>query len=159
MCVQQPSELGMLQKAAIVLCNPQAIIFFGMALLMGYGIGTIDTYLFLYLDELGANLTRAFTRCRDASRHTLGVAQRVLVGQQSACDAAGGSELLMGLTITITCVAEVPVFFFTGWLLEAVGVKIVLHGVLAVYILRLLYYSILRHLVRHATRSGPILPP
>ena len=73
---------------------------------------------------------------------------RVLLGADGACDAAGGSELLMGLTITITCVAEVPVFFFTGWLLEAVGVKVVLHGVLAVYILRLLYYSILQHLVR-----------
>ncbi|KAK9832540.1 hypothetical protein WJX81_007525 [Elliptochloris bilobata] len=62
-------------------------------------------------------------------------------------DELGGSELLMGLTITITCIAEVPVFFFTGWLLEAVGVKVVLHGVLAVYILRLGYYSILEHLV------------
>ncbi len=54
----------------------------------------------------------------------------------------------MGLTITITCVAEVPVFFFTGWLLEAVGVHAVLHGVLAVYILRLAYYSVLQYLVR-----------
>lgn len=42
----------------------------------------------------------------------------------------------------------------TGWLLEAVGVKIVLHGVLAVYILRLLYYSILQHLVRPASLAA-----
>ena len=62
--------------------------------------------------------------------------------------AAGASTLLMGLTISVTCIAEVPVFHYTGWLLDAVGVKIVLHGVLAVYILRLLYYSILQHLVR-----------
>ena len=60
----------------------------------------------------------------------------------------------MGLTITITCVAEVPVFFFTGWLLEAVGVNIMLHGVLAVYILRLSYYSILQYMVR---ALGPAL--
>ena len=60
----------------------------------------------------------------------------------------------MGLTISITCVAEVPVFHFTGWLLEAVGVKIVLHGVLAVYVLRLLYYSILQHLVRPGDKQA-----
>lgn len=54
----------------------------------------------------------------------------------------------MGLTITITCAAEVPVFYFTGWLLEAVGVNAVLHGVLAVYALRLTFYSVLQYMVR-----------
>jgi hypothetical protein len=70
----------------------------------------------------------------------------------------------MGLTITVTCVAEVPVFFFTGCLLEAVGVHAVLHGVLAVYILRLAYYSVLQYLVRspapeHASAAAPVAVP
>lgn len=60
----------------------------------------------------------------------------------------------MGLTISITCIAEVPIMYITGWLLDAVGVKLVLHGVLAVYILRLLYYSILQYLVRRTVHCS-----
>ena len=44
----------MLQKVAIVMRNPEAVTFFCIAVLMGYGMGTIDSFLFLYLDELGA---------------------------------------------------------------------------------------------------------
>jgi hypothetical protein len=43
---------------------------------MGFGIGVIGEFLFLFLQELG------------------------------------GSETLMGLTLTFTCLAEVPVFHY-----------------------------------------------
>lgn len=37
----------------ILLSNPEAVPFFAMSLLMGFGVGVLSTYLFLYLDELG----------------------------------------------------------------------------------------------------------
>ena len=43
-----------MQKALLVLSNPEAVTFFCIAVLMGYGMGTIDSFLFLFLDELGA---------------------------------------------------------------------------------------------------------
>ena len=86
-----------------------------------------------------------FTWCHDVCKHA---------GRDQLRDAAGGSELLLGLTISVTCIAEVPIMYMTGWLLEALGVKLVLHGVMAVYILRLLFYSILQHLVRLTTRCS-----
>lgn len=55
----QVSELSLLQKAAIVLSNPEALSFFCIAVLMGYGMGTIDSFLFLFLDELGAAASSA----------------------------------------------------------------------------------------------------
>ena len=37
-----------------MLSSPEAVAFFCSAALMGYGMGTIDSFLFLFLDELGA---------------------------------------------------------------------------------------------------------
>ena len=120
------------------------ITFFTMAMVMGYGMGSIDGFLFIFLDELGARLSPRLTQ-----RCAHDVMTRVEhAGHDQLWNAAGGSELLMGLTVLTTCIAEVPIMHMTGRLLEAVGVKIMLHGVLAVYILRLLYYSILQHLAR-----------
>ena len=36
-----------------LLGNPEAVPFFAMSLLMGFGTGILSVYLFLYLDELG----------------------------------------------------------------------------------------------------------
>jgi hypothetical protein len=36
-----------------LLFNPRALVFFGMVLTMGFGVGNIEGYLFLYLDSLG----------------------------------------------------------------------------------------------------------
>ena len=47
----------------------------------------------------------------------------------------------MGLTITFTCLSEIPVFACTGWLLRTFGVDPVLHIVLGVFILRFLLYT------------------
>ena len=48
--MQQASPLSMLLETEV-------LTFFCIAILMGYGMGTIDSFLFIYLDELGANLS------------------------------------------------------------------------------------------------------
>ena len=45
--------LSMWQSWKKLLGNPEAVPFFAMSLLMGFGTGTLSVYLFLYLDELG----------------------------------------------------------------------------------------------------------
>lgn len=50
---------------------------------------------------------------------------------------------MMGMCLTTMCMAEVPVFLFTGRLLRWLGVNAVLHMVLGVYILRLVLYVLL----------------
>ena len=35
-----------------LMANPEALPFFAMSLLMGFAVGLLSTYLFLYLDEL-----------------------------------------------------------------------------------------------------------
>ena len=44
------------RNARVLLSNPEAVPFFAMSLLMGFGVGVLYTYLFLYLDELGEPL-------------------------------------------------------------------------------------------------------
>ena len=46
-------ELDIWQRWRTLLGNPEAVPFFAMSLLMGFGTGTLSVYLFLYLDELG----------------------------------------------------------------------------------------------------------
>ena len=49
--------------------------------------------------------------------------------------------MLMGYTLFAMCVAEVPVFFYTGALLKRVGIDTVLHVVLGCLVLRSLAYT------------------
>ena len=49
--------------------------------------------------------------------------------------------MLMGYTLFAMCVAEVPVFFYTGALLKRVGIDVVLHVVLGCLVLRSLAYT------------------
>jgi hypothetical protein len=42
-----------------LLLNPHALVFYGMVLVMGFGAGTIEGYLFLYLDSLGEHTAAA----------------------------------------------------------------------------------------------------
>lgn len=46
-------EVGAWKRWRTLLSNPQAVPFFAMSLLMGFGTGILSVYLFLYLDELG----------------------------------------------------------------------------------------------------------
>ncbi|KAL3145053.1 hypothetical protein ABBQ32_003542 [Trebouxia sp. C0010 RCD-2024] len=93
------------QRWKKLLGNPEAVPFFAMSLLMGFGTGILSVYLFLYLDELG------------------------------------GSEMLMGLCITVTCIVELPIFAANNWILKKLGVNSVIHVTLAVCVIRMAAYS------------------
>lgn len=53
----------------------------------------------------------------------------------------GGSELLMGLSLTFTCLSEVPVFAVMGRVIGHVGELPVLVIALLAYLIRVIYYS------------------
>ena len=50
---QEEQAVGLWPKWRKLLANPEAVPFFAMSLLMGFGTGILSVYLFLYLDELG----------------------------------------------------------------------------------------------------------
>ena len=52
-----------------------------------------------------------------------------------------GSHLLMGLTLCMTCVAEVPIMFFSGHLIKRIGHHGVLYLTFVCYTIRYLSYS------------------
>ncbi|KAG1659725.1 hypothetical protein FOA52_012265 [Chlamydomonas sp. UWO 241] len=58
----------------------------------------------------------------------------------------GAPDALLGLTLTVTCIAEVPVFRLLTWMMAKLGGPDALLDVcLATYILRMLLYSLLPH--------------
>ena len=85
--------------------RPEVVLFLLRALLMGFGMGVVESFLFLYLEQLGA------------------------------------SKRLMSLGITFTCVAETPIFHYSGAIIDALGVPGALNLVLAAFVLRLTAYS------------------
>ncbi|KAG2499955.1 hypothetical protein HYH03_002240 [Edaphochlamys debaryana] len=93
-----------------LLRRPEVVLFLVTATIMGYGFGTIDSFLFLYLQQMGATGT------------------------------------LMGLTLTVTCMAEVPAFQLQDRLLDSWGVTAALDLVQLVYVLRLALYTLLPRL-------------
>jgi len=50
---QEEQAVGLWPRWRRLLANPEAVPFFAMSLLMGFGTGILSVYLFLYLDELG----------------------------------------------------------------------------------------------------------
>lgn len=92
-----------------LLSDPRVVSFFCVVAVMGFAMGAIDAYLFIYLQELGA------------------------------------STALMGLALTVMCVAEAPAMFFVGKVIAKIGVPGVIYIVLACYIVRLSYYSLMPH--------------
>ena len=90
-----------------LLGSPDALVFFAQALVLGYGVGNIETFLFLYLDRLH------------------------------------GSATLMGLSLTVTCLAEGVVFYFSGEIIRGIGVQKCLHIVFAAFLVRLGCYATL----------------
>ncbi|XP_066282413.1 major facilitator superfamily domain-containing protein 6-like [Branchiostoma lanceolatum] len=55
----------------------------------------------------------------------------------------GGSQLLLGLCLTVNCIAEVPFFFFSGKLIEKISHKGVFSLSLFCFALRFLFLSLL----------------
>lgn len=59
---------------------------------------------------------------------------------QADMTCAGGSEMLMGLCITVTCIVELPIFAANNWILKNLGVNSVIHITLAVCVIRMVYF-------------------
>jgi len=55
---------------------------------------------------------------------------------------AGATGTLMGLCLSANCAAEVPVFFWSGRILERLGVERALHVAMGCYVLRLCCYLV-----------------
>ncbi len=55
----------------------------------------------------------------------------------------GASETLMGLSLTVATLSEMPVFFFSSWLLRKVGARGLLLLAIAAYVVRLLAYTLM----------------
>lgn len=99
--IGQPFWLGLRG----LLADRRLVIFLITVLAAGMGMGTVNSFLFLYLEDLGASAT------------------------------------LMGLSLAIATLSEMPVFFFSGLLLHKFGARGVLLLALAVFVLRLAIYA------------------
>ena len=97
------------QKLGILLSSPEALLFFFTVIFMGYAVGTIESFLFLFLEDLG------------------------------------GSETLMGLTLTVTCVAETLVFYYASNIMEFLSLDGCFHLCFLAFIIRLGSYATLAH--------------
>lgn len=51
----------------------------------------------------------------------------------------------MGLSLSVTCAAEVVVFWYSGALIQRLGIRRCTHLVFAAFLLRLLCYATLAH--------------
>ena len=95
---QAPSAWGNLKR---LLAQPEAVAFYGLLLVTGSCTASIESYLFLYLKELG------------------------------------GTTFLAGLTLFFTCVAEVPMFYFSKNIMARFTVAQLLHLTMFTYTVRL----------------------
>lgn len=80
-------------------------VFLITMLMAGIGMSTVNSFLFLYLEDLGARAS------------------------------------LMGLSLTIATLSELPVFFFSGLLLHRWGARVLLLLSLTIFVLRLAIYA------------------
>eukprot|EP00890_Picochlorum_soloecismus_P005123 jgi/Picsp_1/5611/NSC_02970-R1_major facilitator superfamily len=87
------------------LMNADAVLFFIMTSIMGTAVGTIESFLFLFLEDLGS------------------------------------TSLLMGLTLTVTCISETGVFYWSGTIIDKLGINKCLHLCFAAFVIRLLLYT------------------
>ena len=97
------------QKLGLLLSSPEALLFFATVTVMGYAVGTIESFLFLFLEDLG------------------------------------GSESLMGLTLTVTCVAETIIFYYAGRIMQYLGLDRCFHVCFLAFLIRLGSYATLAH--------------
>ena len=66
------------------------------------------------------------------------------VPTQSPTAAAGGSETLMGLSLSVTCAAESLVFYFLPAIM-AIGIKRCMHLVFLAFLVRMGWYACLAY--------------
>lgn len=88
-----------------VLYRAEVLVFFSLALVMGFSFGIVGTYLLLYLEDLQ------------------------------------GPYSLMGLTMTLSCLSEVPFLYISGTIAQHVGHHGIILIALVCYTLRFVAYS------------------
>lgn len=89
-------------------------------------LGTLDAWLLLwngFLQGFGLGMYQSFLF--------------IALGQM------GGTTTLMGLTITVDCIAEFPAFWFKEWFFKYISVDTMLHMSVLGYALRLALYALL----------------
>ncbi len=87
--------------------TPALLVFLIAVLITSMGASVVNSFLFLYMADLGA------------------------------------TERLMGLSLTVATLSELPVFFFSGGLLRKIGARGLLLLAMGAYVVRLLAYSIM----------------
>eukprot|EP00045_Choanoeca_perplexa_P005837 m.48812 g.48812 ORF g.48812 m.48812 type:complete len:427 (-) comp13323_c0_seq1:164-1444(-) len=100
-------QLSTVEYLKALCYQPGALIFFVLVVVMGIAKGTIDAFLFIYLQDMGA------------------------------------SDTLLGVSLAVTTVSEMPFFFYSGPLLRRLGAVSVCLLALLAYSARLGYYSLL----------------
>lgn len=90
-----------------LISNPGWWRFLVAVFVFGFGTAVINSYLFLYMDELGA------------------------------------SKTLMGLSLTLATVSEVPILFYSGRLLNRFGITSLMIFAMILLAVRLLAFSII----------------
>jgi len=55
-----------------------------------------------------------------------------------------GTTTLMGLSLSITCASEIPIFFFSGAIMNKIGAQGMIYLAMISYVIRLTYYSFLK---------------
>ena len=100
-------DRSFIDKLLLVSRSVEMRVFILTAVVMGFGFGCIEGFLFLLLREMGA------------------------------------SDLLLGLTLTVTCLAEVPSFLFQGWMIQRMGTTALLDICCFAYVVRMGAYALL----------------
>lgn len=65
------------------------------------------------------------------------------LGHRSDCNGVQAMKFLQGLCLAINCMAETPIFFYSGKLIKRFGSTTIMHTVLVVFAMRLLYYGMM----------------
>lgn len=82
----ETNEVARVRDLAVLLCRPRVLVFFLELVIMGAGMGTVESLLFLYLiNDLGA------------------------------------STMLCGLSVGVTVMLEIPLFWWSKWFIERMG--------------------------------------
>ena len=63
------------------------------------------------------------------------------LGQQSDCEGSKAIKFLQGLCIAIQCTGELPIFRFSGRLIEYLGINLSSYAVLLAYMARFMWYG------------------
>jgi len=65
------------------------------------------------------------------------------LGHRSDCNGVQAMKFLQGLVLAINCIAETPIFLYSGKLIKRYGTTTVMHAILFIFALRMFFYGIM----------------